>query len=246
MPNTSRSRGTELEIGNWILEILMEIIPAIIAKDFDELRKKIESVESFVKTVQLDVMDGIFVPNTTWPYTNKEPFSVGDIDREPFSVNLEAHLMVSTPQAVLGEWFSSKIKRIIVHWETVGAINNKQSTINNLVGEARKSGKEFGIALNPETPVEVLEPYIKDLDLVLLMSVNPGAAGQEFQESVIPKISALRSNYPDVKIGVDGGVNLENAKGLKEAGVDFLVVGSAIFANKNIERSIEEFKKIIK
>ncbi len=235
----------------------MEIIPAIIAKDFKELEAKIKLVEPHVKTVQLDVMDGIFVANKTWPYTEnyREPFSINTLYRERFSVDLEAHLMVDAPHRVLNEWLGSKIGRVILHWEAMEKIHNHELLpyktqvtagwpVSNLAEEAHKNNKEFGVALNLETPISALDNFISYVDLALLMSVKPGAGGQEFKKEVIPKIIALRQRYPDVKIEVDGGVNADNIAELVKAGADFLVMGSAIFGSEDIEQAIKEFKQI--
>ncbi len=227
-----------------------EIVPAIIAKSFDELKEKISAVEAQVKTVQLDVMDGIFVPNKTWA-------SPRDLEKLDTQLFLEAHLMIDTPHRVLNEWLASKVRRIILHWEVIEKIHNHELLpyktqvdqyfpVGNLAEEIHRCGKEFGLALNPKTPITVLGNFISKLDMVLLMSVEPGAAGQEFIPAVIPKIIALRQANQNVKIGVDGGVSLVNARELKEAGADFLVVGSGIFSNENPSQAISQLKEAIK
>jgi len=241
----------------------MEIIPAIIAKSFDELKAKIKLVESYVKTVQLDVMDGIFVDNKTWPYfapqsgaTNDVPF-LDDLDKLETNLMFEAHLMIEAPHRVLNRWLASpKIFRIILHWEALEKIHNHELLpyqtqidarfpISNLSREIHRCGKQFGMALNPETPIEVLDNFINNINLVTLMSVDPGFAGQELKETVIPKIIALRQHYPDVKIEIDGGVNPQNILKLATAGADFLVVGSSIFQSKNIDVSIKKIKNLL-
>ncbi len=221
------------------LIFMVEIIPAIIAKDFEDLEKKIKLVEPYVQTVQLDVMDGIFIPNKTW---NKPR----ELEKLKTNLFLEAHLMVAEPERVTDEWLASKVKRIILHWEAIKEIFNLQFSIYNLIEQIHNGGKEFGVALNLETPISVLDNFINYIDMVLMMSVKPGRGGQEFEESVIPKIIALRQKYPSVKIEVDGGIDLENIKKLAEAGANFLAVGSAIFESKNIGRTIEELKQDIK
>jgi len=233
---------------------MVEIIPAIIAKSFDELKEKIKLVEPYVKTVQLDVMDGVFVPSSTWPFVagasqdkslEKE---IEDLDTDIF---LEAHLMIENPHRVLNEWLNSKVGRVILHWEAIEKIHNHELLpyetqidakfpISNLSREVHRCGKQFGVAINPPTPISVLDNFINEIDLVLLMSVNPGLAGQEIKEEVIPKIVALRQRYPDVKIEVDGGVNPQNILKLVQAGADFLVMGSAIFSRSNIQLAIKE------
>jgi len=225
---------------------MAEIIPAIIAKDFQDLKNKIKVVEPYVQTVQLDIMDGIFVSNETWPFAaaaaQGKP-SVVDLENLETNLFLEAHLMVTEPEKVFEQWTDSPVQRIIVHWE---ALENFKSQILNFAQYTYERNKEFGIALNPETPLEVLDHFINKVDLVLLMSVNPGFAGQPFQESVIPRIVSLRQKYPDVKIGVDGGVNLSNAKKLALAGADFLAVGSFIYAAGNPEQVIAQLNETLK
>lgn len=227
-----------------------EIVPAIIAKDFTELQKKVKLVEPHVETVQLDVMDGIFVPTVTWNYP-------ADLKKLETNVSLEAHLMVDSPHRVLNEWLESKVKRVILHWEALEKIHNHELLpyktqitigfpVSNLAEEAHRRGKEFGLALNLETPISAMDNFIGYLDQVLLMSVKPGASGQDFDERVIPKIIALRQKYPDVKIGVDGGVAPQTILKVVEAGADFLVMGSAIFDSDDINKNIENIKNLIK
>jgi len=224
-----------------------EIIPAIIAKDPEDLKNKIRLIEPYVAAVQLDVMDGIFVPNKTW----KEP---DDLEKIKTKLFFEVHLMIEKPQTVTERWLESKVKRIILHWEALEKIHGHEMTpyktasrpgfpVIDLAEEAHRHNKELGVALNPNTPISTLDSFINDIDLVLLMSVNPGKAGQEFQEKVIPKIIALRQKYPDVKIEVDGGVNPQNAKKLAQAGANILVAGSAIFESGDVGKAIEELKQ---
>ena len=221
---------------------MTEIIPAIIAKDFADLQQKVKLVEPYVQTVQLDIMDGIFVPNETWPCAASaaqgKP-SVDDLNNLQTSLFLEAHLMVSQPEKIFEQWVASRIERIIVHWE---ALDNFRSQILNFSLQTYRRNKQFGIALNPETPLEVVDHFIGKVDLVLLMSVNPGFAGQPFQESVIPRIIALRQKYPSAKIEIDGGINLENVRKLVEAGANFLAVGSTIFESQDIAQTIKNLK----
>ncbi len=234
-----------------------EIVPAIIAKNFDDLQAKIKLVEPYVKTVQLDVMDGIFVPKKTWPFdlAQGKP-SVSELDDLKTTLFLEAHLMIDNPHRVFNDWLVSPVARIILHWEAVEKIHahelspyetsvDNQFPISNLAREAHRCGKELGLALNPQTPITVLDNFIKELDLVLLMSVEPGAAGQDFQGEVIHKIQALRQKYPDVKIEIDGGVSAANISLLKESKVDYLAVGSVVFEAVDIKQTLLDLEKLI-
>lgn len=202
---------------------MTEVIPAIIAKDFEKLKKKIRQVESCCSWVQLDIMDGKFVPNLTWQ--NPE-----ELKRVKTSLKIEAHLMIENPQKVIEKWLK-RVQRVIVHWESKGV-------------EKLKFNKKMGIALNPETPWQKIEKLIPQIDAVLLMTVNPGFGGQKFLKEVLPKIQSLRESYSNVKIEVDGGINPETGKECVEVGADILVSGSYIFKSKNIAQAIKKLKNL--
>ena len=242
---------------------MVEIIPAIIAKDFGELKEKIDLVKACVKTVQIDVMDGIFVNNKTWPYfasqggaSSGKSFS-SELNNLDTNIFLEVHLMIENPHQVLNEWLNANVGRIVLHWEALEKIHNHELLpyetqvdsrfpVSNLSREIHRCGKQFGVALNPKTPIEVLDNFINDIDSVLLMSVEPGFAGQEFKEEVIPKIITLRQRHENVKIEVDGGVSPQNILKLAEAGVDFLVIGSAVFSAQEPCSVFASMSKILK
>ena len=262
--------------------MVAEIIPAIIPKDFAELEVKIKLVEPYVKTVQLDVMDGVFVNNVTWPFDLAQgKLSIRELNNLKTDIFLEAHLMTAEPEKAAAEWLASKVGRIIIHYEaaTVPSCHsgldqacpvldtgeskfnkngldsdfrqndNKRETkskIFNLIEKTHSANKEFGVALNLGTPIEVLDDFIDKIDLVLLMSVPPGQSGQKFDERVVPKIIALRQKYPDVKIEVDGGVNPQNIAKLIEAGANLLVMGSAIWESENPAKVINQLKEVAK
>lgn len=213
-----------------------ELVPVIFVKTFDELKEKLALVEGKVETVQLDVADGVFVNNETF-------WQSEDLVKLETKLFLEAHLMVSEPQQVLNRWLDSPVGRVILHWEAINKIFNDQFSIFNLIESVHDKKKKIGIALNPETSIDVLGDFINNIDLVLIMSVHPGFSGQEFLPEVLPKISALRKNYPNVRIEVDGGVNLQNAGQLIDAGADILVIGSAIFSSQSPEDVIKEFNE---
>jgi len=220
---------------------MIEIIPAIIAKDFQELAEKIKKIKPFFNWAQLDVMDGKFVENATW--NNPQELPVLTENSSP--LKFEAHLMVEKPEDVIDDWLKSGVKRIIFHYEATGKYQE-------IIDKIHQAGLEVGIALNPETPIDVLEPFLKvssfkfqvsGLDLILIMTVNPGRAGQKFLEEILPKIRGLREKYQNVKIGVDGGINKETASKVIQAGADVLAVGSGIFEG-DIEENIKFLKEI--
>lgn len=212
---------------------MTQVIPAIIAKDFEELKDKIKQVEPFVEWAQLDVMDGKFVDNTTWS-------NPSDLKKLKTNLKLEAHLMVEKPEEVIDNWIKSGVKRIIIHYEAT-------KKLSEVIKKIQDAGLEASIAINPETSANELSPFLNVSSIlsVLIMTVRPGRGGQEFIEATLGKIRALRERDENVKIEVDGGINLETAQKVVRAGADILAVGSAIFKSEDIKKSIEEleFKK---
>ncbi len=208
---------------------MIEVIPTIIAKDFQELQEKVRKVEPYVEWIQLDVMDGQFVDNATW----NNPTDLSDLKT---NLKLEAHLMISNPEEHLDEWIASGVKRIIIHFEST-----KQP--GEVIRRIKQAGLEAGLAINPETPAEVVDDFINQLDSILVMTVRPGRGGQRFLEETLDKVKDLRSKYQDVNIGVDGGINSETAPRVIEAGANLLAAGTAIFQSNNIEQTINELKQ---
>jgi len=209
---------------------MVEVIPTIIAKDFNELQEKIKKVESFVDWVQIDVMDGQFVENITW----NEPTDLKKIET---SLNLEVHLMIKEPEKYINQWISSGVKRIVFHIEAT-------DKIREVIDQIKQAGLGVGLAINPETPIEAVDQFIDQLDLVLVMTVNPGQGGQEFLKQNLGKIKQLRAKYKRVKIGVDGGINLETAPEAVQSGANLLASGTAIFKSDNIEQTVNTLKNL--
>jgi len=208
----------------------VEIIPAIIAKNFNELKEKVNLVKAHVKWAHIDVMDGNFVPNITW--NNPE-----DLLESGFEALLEAHLMIREPEKYVERWINSGVKRIIFHIEAT-------SDPHAIIGLCRKMRVDIGVAINPETDLSAIKTLDELVDMVLIMGVTPGFGGQKFQPSVIKKIKALRKLNPRLTIGVDGGMNVKTAKKVAEAGASIIVAGSYIFGSKDIGKAIEELKSI--
>jgi len=206
-----------------------EIIPTILVKTFDEVKERIRAVEDYVDWVQLDVMDGIFVNNKTW---NNPKDLIGFKTK----AKIEAHLMVENPEEVIDEWLSV-VDRIIVHFES------KIVDLENLIKKVHQNGKQIGLAINLETDYNVVGPFLKDLDLVLFMAIQPGWGGQEFEEKVLEKIETLRKIWPEGNIEVDGGINDENIEKITKAGANLFNVGAYIYRSKDIGGAIEKLKK---
>jgi ribulose-phosphate 3-epimerase len=193
----------------------VEIIPAILAKDEKELRRKIESVEGLCDSVQIDVMDGTFVDNVTW--ADPERFR-----KMPLPMPYEVHLMVQDPLERLDAWSLAGCERALIHAESV-------DDLAEALRAAKSYGMEAGISINPETPVSAIEDAVPEADVVQVMGVHPGRMGQPFQEIALGKVAELREKFPDLVIEVDGGVAVGVARRLAEAGADRLVSGSAVF-----------------
>jgi len=213
------------------------IIPAIIAKDFEELQSKLAKIDGLVSWAQIDVMDGVFVPPKTWD-------NPADLENISTVINLEAHLMIANPEEIIDGWLNSPVKRILLHYEST-----THAQIERLIEKALASGKEAGVALKLQTPLFVLDSLIQDsrfkIRAVQLMSISEiGYHGHPFEEKVLERIKTLREKYPDVTISVDGGVSLDNAPKILSAGADNLLVGSAIFKSDDIKKTLEKFKNI--
>lgn len=191
-----------------------EIIPAVLVKSEREFRQKIESLEDLVDVVQIDVMDGKFVPNTTFA----DPVFIKGMG---MPMEFEVHLMVEDPLEHLDGWSAADCARVLIHAESVKDLSGALEAVKSY-------GMEAGISINPETPISAIKDAVDDADVVQIMGVNPGFMGQEYNANTLSKVVELRGLYPDLLIEVDGGVSDVNARELAEAGVDRLVSGSYI------------------
>ncbi|OGI61700.1 hypothetical protein A2645_01150 [Candidatus Nomurabacteria bacterium RIFCSPHIGHO2_01_FULL_39_9] len=221
-----------------------EIIPAIMPKNYEDLKYKVSLVKGLVSTVQLDLMDGVFVPEKTWPFLNlKQGIEEVKENGLPFwqDLDFELDLMVRNASNLLEELIQLGPSRIIFHIEAEDTLNIKK--IKERLGESI----EIGLAINPQTSIEKIEPFISDINFVQCMGIAKiGYQGQPFDEKVFDHINYLQKNYPKLTISVDGSVNFDTIGKLTEAGVSRFVIGSAIFGAENIHKTIEEFYGIIK
>ncbi len=200
----------------------IEIIPSILSADFARLGEQVhEAEEAGADRIQVDVMDGHFVPNIT-----VGPMIIKAI-RPHTSLPIEAHLMIERPELYVPEFAKAGADYIIPHVET-------SPHLHRTIQQIRSVGAKAGVALNPSTPLAAIEEILEYLDMVIVMTVNPGFGGQEFIESMLPKIRRLREIIErrglSCAIEVDGGIHEETAPKVVEAGATLLVAGSAVYA----------------
>lgn len=210
------------------------VSPSLLAADFLNLAKEIEMINSSkADWLHLDIMDGVFVPNISYGMPILE--SMKPILKKPMDV----HLMIVDPDRYVEDFRKAGAEILTVHYE---ACPHLHRTIQHI----KDNGMKAGVSLNPHTSVSLLENVIKDVDMVLLMSVNPGFGGQKFIEQTFRKVAELKSMIEQqgssAIIQVDGGVDTTNAKALYDAGADCLVAGSAVFRSKDPLLAIESLK----
>ena len=211
-----------------------KIAPSLLAADFLNLQKEVEMINnSEADWLHMDIMDGGFVPNISFGFPVLE--AVKPILKKPMDV----HLMIVEPQKFVKEVAAAGAYMMNVHYEA-------STHLHRTIGAIKEAGMKAGVTLNPHTPISLLEDIIQDLDMVLLMSVNPGYGGQRFIEHSVNKTARLkemiREKGLETLIEVDGGVNLETGKRLVDAGADVLVAGSFVFSSPDPIRTIKELK----
>lgn len=212
------------------------VSPSLLAANFIDLKSDIAMInESEADWLHLDVMDGVFVPNISFGFPVIE--SVAKICRKP----LDVHYMIVKPERYISQTAKLGAMMMNVHYEAC-------THLHRTVQEIHDAGMKAGVTLNPSTPVCMLEDIIEDVDMVLLMSVNPGFGGQKFIENTIQKVKRLRKmikeSSSNALIEVDGGVQEKTAPRLVEAGVDVLVSGSYVFKAENPFAVIHDLKKL--
>ena len=234
---------------------MIEIIPAIMPRSFQELREAAESVNGLVGTAQIDIMDGIFVPEKSWPYSEDEMMLsalVKDDDGFPCLEELgyEIDLMIKKPEESIENWVSLCASRLILHIESLPNPRETFSIVRGYLDTAhggRDAEKqiELGVAIDIDTPNEHLNEVMPFVSFIQCMGIAKiGYQGNPFDPRVIPKVKDLRELYPDVIISIDGGVNSESIPQLVEAGANRLVAGSAIFGSNDIGEAIDDLRRI--
>lgn len=231
---------------------MIDVIPAILTQSYGDLKNKVALVRGVVSVVQVDICDGKFVKNKTWPFTSGDSdFDFLRILNEeegmPFWQDLDYELDLMVIDAVENFDLYCKLspKRIIFHLEAVGDIRDFKNFLEGMDVYIRDS-IEIGVAINTTTNVEQLFPLINYLDFVQCMGIEQiGFQGQDFDKRVVEKIKALKEKYEDLIISVDGGVNLDTAQVLLGAGADRLTVGSYLFNSDDIRGTISELESLV-
>jgi len=216
---------------------VIKIAPSILSADFSRLGEEILAVETAgADWIHIDVMDGHFVPNITIGPSQVK--WLRKMTRLPFDV----HLMISNPERYIGSFAEAGSDIITVHVEAA-------QHLHRTLAEIKERGVKAGVSLNPATPLLHVEPILKDVDLLLVMSVDPGFGGQKFIESILPKIEQARKMVdavsPYIAIEVDGGITLDNIGLVAEAGADIIVSGAAVFGSGDYTHTIRAMKALI-
>lgn len=210
---------------------MIKLAPSVLAADFSHLADEIKTIESCgAQYVHIDVMDGHFVPNLSFG-----PNIVSTI-RKITDMVLDTHLMIENPEKYVDAFLKAGSDIITVHLEC----NMDYEYVKNAV---KSAGKKFAMSIKPKTAPEKIIPYLDDLDMVLIMSVEPGFGGQKFMPDMLKKAEYIRSIAPDIDIQMDGGIDLTNIGDVVKSGVNVVVAGSSIFGVDDIEKTIAEFKK---
>lgn len=214
------------------------VAPSILAADFANLEREVKMLnESAADWIHVDVMDGVFVPNISFG------FPVMEAIKRHAKKPLDVHLMITQPERYVEDFCKAGADHIYVHIEASPHLHRTIQLIKNL-------GCKAGIAVNPHTPVSLLREVITDVDLVCIMSVNPGFGGQKFIENTYTKVRELKVLIEERKaptlIEIDGGVNTENAAKLAKAGADAFVAGSFIFSSPDPKETIQRLKDVKK
>lgn len=209
----------------------VEIIPAINVDTFDEVEQRVRLMEPYSKWVHLDVADGTFTKNTIW-------HDARDLMGLQTPLKIEAHLMIRDIDMRIAEWLQAPVDRIIFHLEA----GHDPVFVIEL---CRKANKQVGIAIVPDTSWIQLQPYWDNVDLVQVLGVHPGLAGQAIQPETYEKIAHLRASCPSCTIEVDGGMQVGTARRAALKGANIIVAASAIFRSVDVGKAIEKLRKSV-
>jgi ribulose-phosphate 3-epimerase len=204
----------------------VKIVPAVLAENYDDFVLRLREAESFTDYIQIDLMDGIFVPSLSFPGEKLKSIKT--------SIDFEIHLMVKHPAAYMSNISNPQLKKVIFHFE---------SDVKHLdfIEQMKKRGIDIGMAIKPETEIREWQGMAELVDSLLFLTVDPGAYGSPFKSEVMEKIRQARHMFKDKILSADGGVSLENLKLFLEAGLDYVCVGSRIFLKGNPGENYDMF-----
>jgi len=231
---------------------MVEIIPAILSQNYEDLKNKIALVRGIVPIVQIDICDGVFVQNKTWPFSTGGASDINfqrilnEDEGMPFweDINFELDLMVDDAVENFDIYTKLGPKRIIFHIEAMESLEEFKNFLEGIDTYVRDS-IEIGVAINTTTPIDQIPPLINCIDFVQTMGIEKiGFQGQDFDERVIDSVRTLKEKYPDLIVSVDGGVNLETAPMLIGVGADRLVAGNMILKSDDIKKTISELENL--
>lgn len=206
----------------------MKIVPAVLAESFDEFLLRLKQAESFTDYVQIDLMDGIFVPSKSIL-----PEKINEVHT---TLSFEVHVMAQDPFDVMNRINHKGLKKIIFHFEA--AVDHSE-----MIKRIRDKGLNSGMAINPETEMDKIKDIVKNVDTILFLTVDPGRYGSPFRPEVLKKIRKAKNIFKNKAISADGGVSLDNLKTFYDLGVDYVCVGSRIFLNGNPADNYHRFIK---
>ena len=209
---------------------MQKIVPAILTDSAVDLAKKLKILAGNTQWVQIDIQDGLFVPNSS--------VELSQLERVSESFDYEIHLMVQNPAQYFDACQSVGAKRVIFHIEAA-------LTPERMLQEMARYSFEWGLALNPETPLEGAKRWKQQIDSFLLLSVYPGKQGNEFLPAVLEKMKALKMFSPERLLGMDGGINAHNMRQAFEAGADYVVVGSSIWKSKDPIAALRKLEAMV-
>jgi ribulose-phosphate 3-epimerase len=211
---------------------MIEIIPTIFAKTSEEFSNIVRRYEPYFIRASIDVSDGIS--------TNEKTVSgYEELRKISSTLKFDTHLMVENPQDKMADWRGVPVDRFFIH------IENNKGVIASLANNLHFNGKKIGLVINPDTDINEIREFVDLVDIVQFMTVQPGAYGRDFIRSVLDKMASFRELYPNVPIAVDGGINLETAMNVREAGATIFFVGSYFHNSSDIKKSLADLGEIL-
>ncbi|MBA3789502.1 hypothetical protein H0X32_03910 [Patescibacteria group bacterium] len=229
------------------------IVPAILPVSQEDLEDKLAALVGLVDSVQIDIVDGRFISPASWPYRTESDKGLPSFAGKTFShlgqIHYEMDLMVSAPEDVAGTWVEAGADRITLHVESTNYLPKTITDLEVRYGHAKDFAPELlaiGIALNIQSDLAIIEPYMAQIDYVQFMGIATiGKQGEPFDTRVLQKIATFKKKHPEIPVQVDGGVSLQTAPALLSAGVERLIVGSALWNAPDLATELQKFNELL-